>query len=180
MKTFTELSKLNVSQHIEKKNGLAYLSWAWAVHYLLSEDPTATWEFPEPKLYGETMMVYCTVHAMGKTMTMHLPVMDHRNQAVMNPDARKVSDSMMRCLAKCIASFGVGLYVYAGEDIPFEEAEPINTDALIETITNSQTINELKEAYFAAIKECKGNQEAQQVIDAAKDKRKAELSGEAK
>jgi hypothetical protein len=51
-------------------------------------------------------------------MKMHLPVMDNRNNALKNPDARKISDSMMRALAKCIACFGIGLYIYAGSDLP--------------------------------------------------------------
>jgi len=123
-KTFNDLRKINVNDMIEKKGNLSYLSWANAVDTLLQNDPTATWQFHEPKMYGQTMMVSCSVTALGKTMNMHLPVMDHKNNAVANPDARKVNDAMMRCLAKCIACFGVGLYIYAGEDLPMDE-EPI-------------------------------------------------------
>jgi hypothetical protein len=115
---FIELRKLNVSDHIEKKNGLSYLSWSWAVDTLLQQDPNATWEFPEPKYYGETVMVYCDVTAFGKTMKMHLPVMDFRNQAVKNPSSVDINKAMMRCLAKCIACFGIGLYIYSGDDLP--------------------------------------------------------------
>lgn len=118
MKTFNDLKKINVNAHIEKKGGLSYLSWAWAVDTLLEHDPLATWEFSEPKTFGKSVMVFCSVTAFGKTMKMHLPVMDNRNNAIMEPDARKISDAMMRCLAKCIACFGIGLYIYAGEDLP--------------------------------------------------------------
>ena len=118
---YKELRKIDVGDHVEKKNGLSYLSWSWAVDTLLQHDPMATWDFPEPKYYGETVMVFCEVSAFGKVMKMHLPVMDYKNQAVKNPDSRKISDSQMRCLAKCIASFGIGLYLYSGEDLPADE-----------------------------------------------------------
>lgn len=121
LKTFNELRKINVNEMIEKKGGLSYLSWANAVDVLLQHDPSATWNFHDPKSFGQTMMVSCSVTAFGKTMIMHLPVMDNRNNAIANPDARKVSDAMMRCLAKCIACFGIGLYIYAGEDLPDED-----------------------------------------------------------
>jgi hypothetical protein len=115
---YANLRLINVNEKTEKKGNLTYLSWTYAVDELLQKDPMATWEFPEPKLYGDTMMVFCNVTAFGKTMKMHLPVMDNRNNALKNPDARKISDSMMRALAKCIACFGIGLYIYAGSDLP--------------------------------------------------------------
>lgn len=130
VKTFSDLRLINVNELIDKKGNLSYLSWASAVDLLLQEDPTATWEFKEPKSYGQTMMVYCEVTALGKTIKMHLPVMDNRNNAIINPDARKINDAMMRCLAKCIACFGIGLYIYKGEDLPDGEdapKEPIQT-----------------------------------------------------
>ena len=118
MSKYQELRKVDVSKQIEKKNGLSYLSWAWAVDILLQEDATATWEYAEPKAFGETLMVFCTVHAFGKSMTAQLPVMDYRNKAIPNPDAFAVNTAMQRCLAKAIALHGLGLYIYAGEDIP--------------------------------------------------------------
>lgn len=121
MSNFKELSKINVNQHIEKKNGLSYLSWAWAVDQLLQNDPAATWEYNEPKQFGETLMVFCSVTAFGKTMTAQLPVMDYRNKAIPNPDAMAVNTAMQRCLAKAIALHGIGLYIYAGEDLPEED-----------------------------------------------------------
>lgn len=121
---YKELRAINVGDHVEKKNGLSYLSWSWAVDTLLQHDPMAVWDFPEPKMYGETMMVFCEVTAFNKTMKMHLPVMDYKNQAVKNPDSRKISDSQMRCLAKCIACFGIGLYLYSGEDLPSDDSAP--------------------------------------------------------
>ena len=175
-KTFKELRSINVNEHIEKKGNLSYLSWAWAVDYLLQEDPSATWYFEEAKYFGETVMVSCTVAAMGKQMTMHLPVMDNKNQAVKNPDARKISDAMMRCLAKCIATFGIGLYVYAGEDVPHVEEEPIDLATMLEAIAITQSLEELREVYIATVKTVKGNQEAMRQLEAAKDARKNQLT----
>jgi hypothetical protein len=120
---FSELAKINVSAHIEKKNGLSYLSWAWAVDQLLRHDAGATWEYREPVRFGESMMVFCTVTAFGKAMTAQLPVMNHKNQAIQNPDAFAVNVAMQRCLAKAIALHGLGLYIYAGEDLPLETPE---------------------------------------------------------
>lgn len=123
MSTFTELSKINVNQHTEKKGNLTYLSWAWAVDQLLRQDDAASWEyrFHDGKPYvqiGETCMVFCTVRAFGKDRTAQLPVMDYKNKAIPNPDAMEVNTAMQRCLAKAIALHGIGLYIYAGEDLP--------------------------------------------------------------
>jgi hypothetical protein len=178
MKTFNELRTINVGKHIEKKGNLSYLSWTWAVDTLLQEDPTAHWEFHEPKTFGESLMVFCTVHALGKSMTMHLPVMDNRNQAVKNPDARKVSDAMMRCLAKCIACFGIGLYIYAGEDVPKEtqEDEPIDSSVMIEAIMAASDLEQLRVIYFATVKQARSNQEILATLEMAKDARKTQLT----
>lgn len=179
MKTFNELRKINVNQHIEKKGNLSYLSWAWAVDTLLQEDPTAHWEFHEPTYFNETVMVRCTVYAMGKSMTMHLPVMDNKNNAIKLPDSRKVSDAMMRCLAKCIATFGIGLYIYAGEDVPSEgEPEPIELGPIIAFIAEAHNLDDLRIKYVGAVKTVKNDQEALKQLEAVKDKRKAELTAQ--
>jgi len=118
---YSDLRKVNVNEHIEKKNGLSYLSWAWAVDQLLQLDNAATWSYGEPTKFGETLMVFCTVEAFGKKMTAQLPVMDYRNKAIPNPDAMSVNTAMQRCLAKAIALHGIGLYIYSGEDVPEED-----------------------------------------------------------
>ena len=115
---YKELRQINVSQHIEKKNGLSYLSWSWALDQLLQLDDSATWEYLEPKRFGESMMVFCKVTAFGKSRTAQLPVMDYRNQAIPNPNSYQVNTAMQRCLAKAISLHGIGLYIYAGEDLP--------------------------------------------------------------
>jgi len=118
---YTELRQINVNDYIERKNGLAYLSWSWAVDQLLQLDESASWEYAEPRAFGETMMVFCTVHAFGKSRTAQLPVMDFRNKAIHNPDAFSVNTAMQRCLAKAISLHGLGMYIYAGEDLPMVE-----------------------------------------------------------
>lgn len=133
--SYLKFASINVNSHTEKKNGLTYLSWAWAVDQLLRVDPHAFWTYDDPKMFGETMMVFCTVHALSKSMTAQLPVMDHRNRPIPNPDAFQVNTAMQRCLAKAIALHGLGLYIYAGEDLPYEEEKPkIEAKASVEQI----------------------------------------------
>ena len=132
---FMRLSQINVNEHIEKKNGLSYLSWAWAVAELQKADPSANWTYGEPMRWNDTVMVFCSVTAFGKTMTSQLPVMDHRNKAISNPDAFAVNTAMQRCLAKAIALHGLGLYIYAGEDIPENEAEAMARKASEKGVT---------------------------------------------
>ena len=115
---YAQIRKINLNTHIEKKNGLSYLSWAWAVDQLLILDSEATWEYGEPRRFGKTLMVFCTVTAFGKRRTAQLPVMDFYNRAISNPDAYQVNTAMQRCLAKAISLHGIGLYIYAGEDVP--------------------------------------------------------------
>jgi hypothetical protein len=111
-------------------------------------------------------------------MKMHLPVMDNKNAAVKNPDSRKVSDAMMRCLAKCIATFGIGLYIFSGEDLPsesIEPAEPIDVTTLMETMLVAANMDELRAAWVAVVKACKGNNAALQELEHIKDKCKTKL-----
>ena len=124
---YKELRQINVSPHIEKKNGLSYLSWSWAVDQLLQLDDNASWEYLEPKTFGDSLMVFCKVTAFGKSRTAQLPVMNYRNQAIPNPNAYEVNTAMQRCLAKAISLHGIGLYIYAGEDLPTTD-EKINRD----------------------------------------------------
>ena len=119
------LLKLNVNDHIEKKNGLSYLSWAWAWAEALKADPNATYrtELFEGKPFVDingTAMVFVTVTMFGKPMTCQLPVMDYRNKAIPKPDAFAVNTAIMRCMTKALSLHGLGLYIYAGEDIPEE------------------------------------------------------------
>lgn len=126
---YKQLREIDVSKYTEKKNGLTYLSWAWAVDQLLLSDPKAYWFYSEPKHWGETVMVFCTVVSNDVARTAQLPVMDYRNKAIPNPDAFAVNTAMQRCLAKAIALHGIGLYIYNGEDVPPELGIDIKQDA---------------------------------------------------
>ncbi len=146
---YKDLRQINVSQHIEKKNGLSYLSWSWAVDQLLQLDGDANWEYLEPKSFGDTLMVFCRVTAFGKTRTAQLPVMNYRNQAIPNPNAYEVNTAMQRCLAKAISLHGIGLYIYAGEDLPISDSK-IDKDLLgnlAEEVENLIQLNDIKQAH---------------------------------
>ena len=128
-----DLLVLNVNEHTEKKNGLTYLSWAWAWAEALKADPAATFkvEMFNDKCYMEingTAMVWVTVTLFGKPMSCQLPVMDYKNKAVPNPDAFAVNTAIMRCMTKALSLHGLGLYIYAGEDIPEEDAKPVKEE----------------------------------------------------
>jgi hypothetical protein len=176
MSIYLELRMIDVSNKIEKKNNLSYLSWAWAVDTLLQHDPMATWHYEEPKLFGDSVMVFCTVNAFGKSMTAQLPVMDFRNKAIPNPDAFAVNTAMQRCLAKAIALHGLGLYIYAGEDLPQEEVQPIDVSSLIADIAKSADMEQLKVAFAQAYKVASKDKEALKQINDAKESKKKELA----
>ena len=140
-----ELLKLNVNEHVEKKQNLSYLSWAWAWAEALKADPAASFEvktfkhdeYTEVPYMGVngTAMVWVTVTLFGKPMTCFLPVMDHRNKPITNPDAFQVNTAIMRCMTKGLALHGLGLYIYAGEDLPEGDAEPV----IVKAITPDKT-----------------------------------------
>jgi len=126
----SELLKINVNEHLEKKGNLSYLSWAWAWAEVLKVDPGAQWtahewdNSPVMHLRNGTAMVKVSVEIKGNIKTCILPVMDNRNRAIVDPDAFAVNTATMRCLAKAIAMHGLGLYIYAGEDLPEGEEAP--------------------------------------------------------
>jgi len=126
------LLKKNVNDHVEKKNGLSYLSWAWAWAEALKADPKASYKI---EMFGDkcfmdingTAMVFVTVTMFDKPMTCQLPVMDYRNKAIPNPDAFAVNTAIMRCMTKALALHGLGLYLYSGEDVPEETKQVVIT-----------------------------------------------------
>jgi len=98
---YKELRKINVSQYIEKKNGLSYLSWSWALDQLLQLDNDATWEYLEPKKFGESLMVFCKVTAFGKSRTAQLPVMDiYAGEDLPIADQTEVPDNPLLIIAQ--------------------------------------------------------------------------------
>lgn len=125
---YKQLYSLNVNEHTEKKNGLTYLSWAWAWAKILEVCPSATYEIVKdengiPAFGNQELgyMCYTKVTIENVTHEMWLPVMDFRNKAIKSPDMFDINKTVMRCLTKNLAMFGLGLYIYAGEDLPNEE-----------------------------------------------------------
>ena len=178
----TELLKINVNDHTEKKNGLTYLSWAWAWQEAIKADPKASWEvkmfgenFDQPYVsIGETKMVFVEVTMFEKTLACQLPVLDHRNKAIPNPDAFQVNTAIMRCLAKAIAMHGLGLYIYSGEYLP--EADTPDVTEFVKSIEESKNVEELKSTFKTAFSALQRSPEAIAVVSAAKDRKKTELA----
>lgn len=127
MSAFQTLSKIDVSEHIEKKGNFSYLSWAWAVRVLLEHFPESTWEVhtyfdnsvETPYMRTEAgAFVQVSVNVEGIRRSQVHPVLDHTNKTVLEPNAFQINTAIQRCLAKAIALHGLGLYIYAGEDLP--------------------------------------------------------------
>ena len=164
---FARLSAINVSEHIEKKGGFSYLSWPFAVSQLRLADPTASWEVRRfdglPYLQSDVgVFVEVAVTVQGVTLSQIHPVLDSRNRPILAPTAFDINTSIQRCLVKAIALHGLGLYIYAGEDLPQIGTEPAANDGQAEppaspapapalvigkaiTVTQQKTIRRLAE-----------------------------------
>lgn len=125
---FKKVYAINVNEWTEKKGNLTYLSWANAWAKFVEIYPTAKYVIVKDEnglpVFGNAdfgYMVYTNVTVEETTHEMWLPVMDFKNKAMKNPDMFDVNKAVMRCLTKNLAMFGLGLYIYAGEDIPNEE-----------------------------------------------------------
>lgn len=123
---YETLSQVNVNDMTEEKNGLTYLSWAHAWNVLKQYYPNALFEKhinPDngTYLYGTPLAHFVTVSVIVEniTVTEAYPVLDNRNKPVENPSAFEINNALQRGLAKCIGYHGLGIYLYAGEDLPF-------------------------------------------------------------
>ena len=143
---FTELDQVDVTNHIEKKGKFSYLSWAFAVRELKKRHPSATWTIHE---YGEDgvpfirtecgFFVKVSVIVNGVEMTQVHPVLDHQNKAVTAPNAFQINTSIQRCLTKAIALHGLGIHLYAGEDLP--QSPPLD-EKQVETLLSTLKDND--------------------------------------
>jgi hypothetical protein len=134
---FAHLNQINVSEHIERKGAFSYLSWPFAVAQLRLADPAATWEVRRfaglPFLKSDCgHFVEVAVTVQGVTLSQIHPVLDAKNRPIAEPTSFDINTSIQRCLVKAIALHGLGLYIYAGEDLPdtngsTEPAKPIRT-----------------------------------------------------
>ena len=147
---FGTLYAVNVSDHIEKKGGFSYLSWPYAVAQLRLADATATWEVRRfdglPYLSTDLgVFVEVAVTVQGITLSQIHPVLDSRNRPLIAPTAFDINSSIQRCLVKAIALHGLGLYIYAGEDLPVvtHEATAAN-DALTQPTEVSAPHSEVR------------------------------------
>jgi hypothetical protein len=145
----SDLLKINVNAHTERKNNLTYLSWAWAWAEVLKVDAQATWEavefdgLPVRFLPDGSAMVKVIVTIKAHAKSCWLPVMDHKNKAIKNPDAFAINTAIVRCLTKTISIHGLGLYIYAGEDMPEETVVEFEIAPVLAMIAQAQTRPEL-------------------------------------
>ena len=138
-KIWQTLSRVDCSAHIEKKGNLNYLSWAWALGIMMEHYPEMEFYIADDEVQQDgTILVNVIVTIGNMTRKMWLPVMDNRSNAVKNPDAFKINTTRMRCLTKCFALFGLGHYIYAGEDLPQSDEVDPESDANAGYITKHQ------------------------------------------
>ena len=127
---FNDLYAVNVNGHTEKKNNLTYLSWAWAWGEIKKRHPDATYTVYENAdgwnyhTDGRTCCVKTGVTVNGIEHIEYLPVLDYKNKSISieNVTSFDVNKAIQRSLTKACARHGLGLYIYAGEDLPEEEA----------------------------------------------------------
>jgi hypothetical protein len=129
---FAEMAGMDVSKYLEKKNGFSYMSWAHAVEQLKRKHPDAkiiVKRFPEPESGGllvpyiRTALGYFVeveVIVNGVSVSEPFPVLDFRNKPIAKPTSFDINNSLQRAKVKAIAGHGLGLYVYAGEDLPID------------------------------------------------------------
>lgn len=147
MNTWEKLSALNVEEHVKSKGGQRYLTWVWAWGVTKEIYPSMTYSVKDfdgkPYCFDENLgyMVQTEVTIDGESLPMHLFVMDGANKAQKHVDYEystkygnktclaasmfDVNTAIMRCLVKNLALFGLGHYIYAGEDLPPESKEQI-------------------------------------------------------
>ena len=191
---FQQLYSLNVNEYVEKKQGLSYLSWAnaWAefkkiypdAEYTIMKDDNGRCYFGDEQI---GYMVYTTVTAGGLTYEMWLPVMDNANKSmkleaytystrqgektVEAVSMFDINKAVMRCLVKNLAMFGLGLYIYAGEDLPEDIKEYTCTDCGV-SVDSNMAERTKKKFGVVLCKECglKRNAEAEAAFAAAQAK----------
>lgn len=140
---FGVLNAINCNGHTEKKNGLTYLAWAWAWQMVKENYPTAFYTIYENAdglnyhTDGRTCWVKTGVTIEGLEHIEYLPVMDFRNASIAKDKVTSmdVNKAIQRSLTKACARHGLGLYIYAGEDLPSGEAEKISADDEAEKIS---------------------------------------------
>ncbi|MDA2434520.1 DUF1071 domain-containing protein [Bacillus cereus] len=129
---FSKLAQIDCSEHVEKKGRFSYLSWAWAVKKLREVDPKATWEIKRfdgaPYLKTDCgYFVEVEVTVQGLPLSQIHPILNNQNKPIAEPNSFDINTSIQRCLVKAIALHGLGLYIYAGEDLPEIQEDPVSS-----------------------------------------------------
>ena len=168
-----KLSEIDVN-HKKKDltDKISYLSWSWAWGELMNHYPYATYSFDEDQWdHLGYCTVSCTVRIGHLERTMWLPVMQgYSHKAVMNPDARGRSDTRMRCLVKAMAMFGLGHYIYNGEDFPRKE-DDLEQEEQAQAQNDDDKAKDFAESIKQKLKQATTEQQAMHVFDDDPDQR---------
>lgn len=173
-KKFEEVYAINVNEKTAKKGNLTYLSWASAWAEFKKIYPSATYNIKRfennlPYVFDEKTgyMVFTEVTVDGLTYEMWLPVMNNANKTLLEAKMTDINKAIMRCLTKNLAMFGLGLYIYEGEDLPEEEAQPLDKDLVAEFVELGGTL-EIAAAYHKTSVENLTDKHIQVLVDAKK------------
>lgn len=154
---FETLNSINVNEHTEKKGNLTYLSWAWAWAECKKAFPTAQYTVYENErgwnyfTDGKTCWVKTGVTIEGQEHIEYLPVMDFKNKSIPleNVTSFDVNKTIQRSLTKALARHGLGLYIYAGEDLPEESPEQIAERQKVEADAKAKLLKQINEVTSA-------------------------------
>ena len=144
--SFDELNKIDVSKYVEKKGNFNYLSWAYAVRELKKVCPDATWGVIKAEDGSPFMQTACGyfvevwVEVEGCRLSQVHPVLDNRNKPIESPNSFHINTSIQRALAKAIALHGLGLYIFAGEDLP--EPDKLTSKQIKDLLDSAKSLDE--------------------------------------
>lgn len=193
MSIFDTLNKINVNEHTESKNGLTYLSWAWAWGEIKKAYPEATYTiYQNDELGGmpyftdgKTCFVKTGVTIEGLEHIEFLPVMDYKNKSIPADTVTSfdINKAIQRSLTKACARHGLGLYIYAGEDLPEGDAEQDLTEIQINSLLSlasrkGVTREKLEKKYKAKLEKLTGKQ-YREAVEGLNKMEDADVSGKA-
>lgn len=193
MSIFENLNKINVNEHTESKNGLTYLSWAWAWGEVKKAYPEATYTiYQNDELGGmpyftdgKTCFVKTGVTIEGLEHIEFLPVMDYKNKSIPADTVTSfnINKAIQRSLTKACARHGLGLYIYAGEDLPEGDAEQDLTEIQINSLLSlasrkGVTREKLEKKYKAKLEKLTGKQ-YREAVEGLNKMEDADVSGKA-